>query len=62
MDYRALLIKYVSHVAAAEGVSFATSIDLAPCKMLSREFTAEEKWALENDIFVDVRRWDESPE
>lgn len=54
IDYRELLIKYVAHVAAAEGISFATDTNLAPCKMLSMEFTDDEKKILTDDIFPDA--------
>lgn len=46
--YRTLLRKYIAHVAAAEGNSFATDFTrLAPCHMGEDEFTVKELVALE---------------
>lgn len=61
VNYKILLIKYVSHVAAAEGVSFATDVDLAPCGMRSMEFTDKEKSILKQEVFPLVKDWDANP-
>lgn len=56
MDYRTLLIKYVSHVAAAEGEGFALNVNLSPAEMGTLEFTDEEVYELENEIFPVVKK------
>lgn len=59
--YRQLLIKYVAHVGAAEGIDFATSTNIAPCNMLSMEFTEEEKRELQIAIYPQAKAWDNKP-
>jgi len=56
-QWKALLIKYVAHNAAAEGVNYATDVDLAPCDMLDMEFSEDEKQVLELEIFPSVCEW-----
>ena len=55
MDYKELLVKYISHVSEAEGSSFATDVNLSPCGVGVMEFTREEKDCLEKEIFPKVR-------
>lgn len=57
MDAKALLIKYVCHVAVAEGVSFATDLNLSPAEMKDMEFTDEEERFLKEEVFPVVRAW-----
>lgn len=56
MDYRTLLIKYASHVATAEGEGFALDVNLSPARMGTLEFTDEEAYELENEIFPVVKK------
>jgi hypothetical protein len=52
MDYKTLLVKYVAHVAAAEGSSFATDYyRMSPCNLLEHEYSVEEAEVLEKEIF-----------
>lgn len=50
-----LLIKYICHVAIAEGVNFALDVNLCPAGMGDLEFTEDEKKVLADEIFPRVR-------
>lgn len=56
MDYRALLVKYIAHVATAEGETFALDVNLSPAGMGLLEFTDDEVRELENEIFPAVKK------
>lgn len=60
-DYKRLLIKYVVHVGSAEGIDFATSVNLSPAGMGDQSFTDEEKAILESQIFAEARRINARP-
>lgn len=51
-----LLMKYIMHVSVAEGVDFATNVNLSPAGMGEFEFTDEEKDTLTKEYFPEVRR------
>ena len=55
INYRDLLIKYISHVVAAEGESFARKAQqIAPCKMAELDFSDNELYELNFKIFPEV--------
>lgn len=58
-DYRLLLLKYVAHVAAAEGDDFAFSTNISPCDMLNLSFTEEEKEELKK-VFQACLKWSDA--
>lgn len=61
VSYKAILKKYVMHVAQAEGECFACSRNMSPCDMGEDEFTEEEWATLEREILSVVRRNHEPP-
>ncbi len=46
-----LLLKYIAHVAVAEGINFATDINLSPADMGDLHFTEEEVQQLQKEFF-----------
>jgi hypothetical protein len=57
VDYKRLLIRYVAHVAMAEGIDFACKSDMAPCILRGMAWTEEDVDTLYREIFPEVRKW-----